>query len=189
MSVLEDLETLEVKHRRLVWKPFMEKYDCQRVCELGVRGGDNFALMIEHEPELAVGIDIWKAGGSPSTNDMGWEQEKLDTQREEVMARFVDRPFVRIYSEYTHEAVERFPDEHFDFIFIDADHSYEGVKRDIDDWYPKVKKGRFLLGHDFRKKRHSLGFKFGVIEAVTEFAHKNRKSFFVVWPTIWGIVK
>jgi predicted O-methyltransferase YrrM len=36
-----------------------------------------------------------------------------------------------------------------DFVFIDADHSYEGVKKDIVAWLPKVKKGGVLAGHDY----------------------------------------
>lgn len=36
-----------------------------------------------------------------------------------------------------------------DFVFIDADHSYEGVKKDILAWLPKVKSGGILAGHDY----------------------------------------
>ncbi len=36
-----------------------------------------------------------------------------------------------------------------DLVFIDADHHYESVKEDIETWYPVVKKGGILCGHDF----------------------------------------
>ena len=35
-----------------------------------------------------------------------------------------------------------------DFIFIDADHTYESVKKDIELWTPKVKHEGIILGHD-----------------------------------------
>lgn len=37
-----------------------------------------------------------------------------------------------------------------DLIFIDGDHSYEGVRRDFDDWFPLVKKGGIIFLHDSR---------------------------------------
>lgn len=42
-----------------------------------------------------------------------------------------------------------FPDESLDFVYIDANHEYEHVKKDIELWYPKVRKGGVLAGHDY----------------------------------------
>jgi len=42
-----------------------------------------------------------------------------------------------------------FPDGYFDFVFIDADHTYEMVKRDIQLWLPLVKKDGIIGGHDY----------------------------------------
>ena len=46
-------------------------------------------------------------------------------------------------------AAQDYQDNSLDFVFIDADHSYEGVKKDILAWRPKVKKGGVLAGHDY----------------------------------------
>lgn len=46
------------------------------------------------------------------------------------------------------EAATLFEDEFFDICFIDADHSYKAVKRDIELFLPKVKSGGILCGHD-----------------------------------------
>lgn len=45
-------------------------------------------------------------------------------------------------------AAEQIEDNSLDFVFIDADHTYEGVKRDVEAWLPKVKGGGMVLGHD-----------------------------------------
>lgn len=44
-----------------------------------------------------------------------------------------------------------FLDNSLDFIYIDANHAYDFVKEDIELWYPKVKKGGYLCGHDYLK--------------------------------------
>jgi predicted O-methyltransferase YrrM len=47
------------------------------------------------------------------------------------------------------EAACRFPDVHFDFVFIDASHKFEWTKADITLWYQKVKINGILAGHDY----------------------------------------
>jgi predicted O-methyltransferase YrrM len=42
-----------------------------------------------------------------------------------------------------------FEDEFFDLIYIDADHKYKSVKEDIQSWYPKLKFGGIIAGHDY----------------------------------------
>lgn len=41
------------------------------------------------------------------------------------------------------------PDEHLDFIFIDGDHRYESVLRDLNNYYSKIKIGGIFAGHDY----------------------------------------
>lgn len=54
--------------------------------------------------------------------------------------------FIRKESKH---AVELFDDGHFDFIFIDGDHSYDGCLMDIELWLPKLAKGGIFGGHDW----------------------------------------
>ncbi len=51
--------------------------------------------------------------------------------------------------------------EQTDFIFIDGDHSYEGVKKDVDIWFPKLKSGGIIVMHD-------IGWAEGVNKVITE---------------------
>ena len=48
------------------------------------------------------------------------------------------------------EASKLYLDESLDFVFIDADHETEGVTQDIEHWWPKVKIGGYLAGHDYQ---------------------------------------
>src|SRR3990167_570272 len=46
-------------------------------------------------------------------------------------------------------ASKKFKDSYFDCIYIDADHEYNAVKNDIFCWWPKIKSGGLLCGHDY----------------------------------------
>lgn len=54
-----------------------------------------------------------------------------------------------IRSEPSARAAGRYFTESLDAVFIDGDHSYEGVTSDIKAWLPKIKKDGIIAGHDF----------------------------------------
>ena len=47
------------------------------------------------------------------------------------------------------DASKTYKNESLDFVFIDASHEYESVKEDIEAWFPKIKRGGYLAGHDY----------------------------------------
>ena len=69
----------------------------------------------------------------------------------------------------THEIIAGFPDGYFDFVYIDADHSYEGCHRDALAAAPKVRPGGYLVFNDFAHIDPWLG-RYGVHRAATDFA-------------------
>jgi predicted O-methyltransferase YrrM len=78
------------------------------------------------------------------------------------------------------QASKLFADDSLDFIFIDANHEYEAVLNDIKYWYPKLKNGGHIAGHDYYNDE-------GVRRAVRQFFNKNDDSLFIgeqCWCTI-----
>jgi O-methyltransferase len=72
------------------------------------------------------------------------------------------------------------PDNYFDMIYIDGDHSYEGVKRDINVAFKKVKPDGFIMGHDYEMnmKKAQHFYSFGVDRAVNEFCQQSGQEIF-----------
>lgn len=70
----------------------------------------------------------------------------------------------RFLESFSVEAAPGVPE--VDFVFIDGNHAKEFVAQDIGLYWPKVKLGGFLSGHDYNQK--------GVKSAVDEFAAKAR---------------
>lgn len=75
----------------------------------------------------------------------------------------------------SHDVYTQFKDESIDFLFIDGDHRYEGIAKDLKLWYPKIKYGGVIAGHDYLNAE-------GVNRAVNEFF----KSFEVFNTTYTG---
>jgi predicted O-methyltransferase YrrM len=67
-----------------------------------------------------------------------------------------------------------------DLIYIDADHTYLGVREDLINYWPKVKEGGIIFGDDYMLKsdgpRESDGYQPEVARAVDEFVRANKLS-------------
>ena len=79
------------------------------------------------------------------------------------------------------DAVHLIPDN-LDFIYIDGSHRYEYVKQDIENYYPKLKVGGILSGHDYNAREP------GVNKAVNEFAKEKGLKLYVK-PYDWWVIK
>ena len=69
--------------------------------------------------------------------------------------------------------------EPLDFLYIDGNHTYECVKRDITNYYPLIKPGGIIGGHDYTKDFN------GVVKASTEFAREHNLELNTIYPDWW----
>jgi len=95
------------------------------------------------------------------------------------LSRFKQK--IRFIKKKSSEAVNDVPDN-LDFVYIDGNHIYEHVKEDIELYYPKIKRGGVIGGHDFNSTF------LGVCKAVIEFSEKNNLELQGKNPD-WWIVK
>lgn len=101
--------------------------------KVGVRMG-NFAYhaLLPTEPSQLYLIDPWEV-----FNDYMYEK---------VSRMFAPCENVEILRMKPEDAVTLFPDEHFDYVYVDGEHSYEAVMSDLSNYLPKVKVGGYLIG-------------------------------------------
>jgi hypothetical protein len=66
-----------------------------------------------------------------------------------------------------------FPDEYFDWIYIDADHGYQGVCKDIQQGYTKIKAAGMMVFNDYTNWSVCEVMPYGVAKAVNEFCIAN----------------
>ena len=143
--------------------------------EVGVWDGRLSSYLLHMNTRLTLWmVDRWQAvepahpyrqSGSTMAQSDDMTFQAIYSKACKVAQRFADRAIL-----CRGESVEmagKVPDGSLDFAFIDADHSYDAVKQDLLAWFPKLKAGGLLCGHDWDHPKHPA--KWGVRQAVEEF--------------------
>ena len=76
---------------------------------------------------------------------------------------------VQLHHGKSADVLSSFPDAHFDFIYVDANHAYEYVKQDLGIAGAKIKPQGYIVLNDYIFYDHIASLKYGVVEAVNEF--------------------
>lgn len=148
--------------------------------ELGILNGATFFHLLDHHPDLHLtGVDLWQWGDGPQRSPDGYRSYRrypLDKFRDAVEAKARDYGNrATVIQDDTANAAQYVDDASLDFVFIDADHREEYVRRDIEAWRPKIRKGGMLLGHDIGEP--------GVKRAVESLCSGYR-----TWPdVVWSV--
>lgn len=167
---MDDMTAAEVRARAVI-----ERLPSGPVVgvEVGVHDGRMSAHLLRLRSDLGlVMVDNWKAAErqSPSYRATADPRATLAADEQDAAMRqaiaatdFAQNRRIVYHNDSTR--VARILDHlRADFVFIDADHSYEGVIADIRAWRPRVKPGGLLCGHDYEPRFP------GVARAVAEAA-------------------
>jgi len=142
--------------------------------EIGVFRGDFSKMILEKNPLYLYLIDPFEhstetyEGGKLTTAYSDEEDFSI------VRSRFKDDTRVIVLKYYSYDIVSTFQDNYFDFIYHDGSHRYQDLKRDLNEWLPKLKTGGIMAGHDYTGY-----FSDSVVKAVEEFCKEYNFEMFL----------
>eukprot|EP00291_Cryptomonas_curvata_P016581 CAMPEP_0172155688 /NCGR_PEP_ID=MMETSP1050-20130122/2769_1 /TAXON_ID=233186 /ORGANISM="Cryptomonas curvata, Strain CCAP979/52" /LENGTH=189 /DNA_ID=CAMNT_0012824623 /DNA_START=176 /DNA_END=742 /DNA_ORIENTATION=+ len=144
--------------------------------EIGVRDGEfsDITLSLWKGSKLHL-VDPWLEQDSKIYNDISNVAQKEQNDRFELVSKTMKSKYPgrhRIHRNLSTEAVKNFQDRSLDYVYIDARHDYDGVKEDLEAWWPKLRDGGIFAGHDFVPDGTIKAGVFGVQGAVFDFATK-----------------
>jgi len=127
-------------------------------CEIGVSFGENAHCILQNLDVVRIYLV-----------DPLWLSESGLRKANETLEDYLDK-IVWIGKKSEHVTNKEIPVNSLDFCYIDGNHTYEAVEKDLRMYWPRVKKGGLFAGHDY-------GDQNGVKLAVDEFL--EGKEFFV----------
>lgn len=159
-------ERLVIKHTRAKKILSLLPETIPVVCEVGVFAGELSEMLMLMRSDLhMILVDSWgdlspryiRSEPDAPRRNFAAAQEACHRR----MSKFGGRAFM--VKQTSTEAAKLFSNQSFDLIYLDGDHTYEGVKEDLAAWVPKVKVGGYMSGHDYWGPEA-----FGVAKAVNE---------------------
>lgn len=156
-------------------RAWCEKYKPNHIVEVGSWLGKSTSVLGKYVKEnngLVLAVDWWQ-----SNPDVGLYADGVyDQFRANMVELGIDNVVIpiRLKSEVAASLIKDFS---IDMVFIDADHKYDSVRRDLGCWMNKVKHGGVICGHDFESMEYDEKYinqdvyehkHHGVIKAVTE---------------------
>jgi len=157
--------------------------------EIGAYIGRTASALIQGGAEHVYSIDLWSGDLTDDSNLKDWRWEQNIIKGENVLSQYCNNvPLLSKCTPLIGDSIwwaNKWPFK-VDLIFIDADHNYESCLLDINAWWPHLKTGGILCGHDYCEQCP------GVIQAVdeafiSEMVNGNKVS--IGGWSIWSIYK
>lgn len=101
-------------------------------------------------------------------------------------AGLIQKGIVELHEGDSSTLLGTLPDKHFDFVYIDGDHSYEGIVKDLAAAARKIKDDGWIVCNDYTIYSPLEKIKYGVYRAVNEFCISQGFEIFYLGLHKWG---
>ena len=167
---------------------FINEQSLSSFVEVGVWRGHLSYYILNHCPcvQRSYAIDPYTHWNPKVYKDSAnVKQDKFDKIYIEAtrrLAEFGSRNFLLRMASV--EAAAHLKKEQFDFVFIDANHDYEWVTKDLKAWYSMVRPGKIFGGHDYGHRRFP-----GVKKAIDKFCDRKGMEIKTMTGYVWYATK
>lgn len=184
-KITPETEALRVKapkrhQKRIQMLEMMPKHG--RCAEIGVWNGGFSGVILEvTQPTELVLIDPWDLlsaqGEEEWTHKKHQNNEFMRGMFENVSKNYAHLPNISIRKGFSADVLASFPDDYFDWLYIDGNHLYEFVRKDIEISFKKVRPGGIIAGDDyFWQKDGRAHVKEAVLDAMKDQGITGRPS-------------
>jgi len=126
--------------------------------EIGVdKGTFSHHMVSKSDLQKYYCIDPWIDDFGSGYGKEKYDKDGSNRQKdcENHLKEFIDAGRVELVKAFSIEVYQEIPDGLLDFVYIDGDHSLEGIFNDIYAWTPKVRTGGVVAGHDYKDGENS----------------------------------
>lgn len=177
-SVHLPVSSFETRNQMLAF--YTGLLDQPRMLEIGVFEGQFLHYLYSQcNPSSQIdAVDLFQ--GTTCSGDVDGNNVKyvnIEESYRYMQDKYKSDPRITLYASDSAKFLQSVPDNTYDVIYIDGDHSYEGVLRDITLALQKVKPNGYIMGNDYEmnmSKARTM-YNFGVKRAVDEFCATYRQ--------------
>eukprot|EP01013_Petalomonas_cantuscygni_P042979 TRINITY_DN7816_c0_g1_i1.p1 TRINITY_DN7816_c0_g1~~TRINITY_DN7816_c0_g1_i1.p1 ORF type:complete len:367 (+),score=54.88 TRINITY_DN7816_c0_g1_i1:56-1156(+) len=122
--------------------------------EIGVREGDFARILLSrwHTVREYHCVDVWAKQEHYedfANSDNAVQEQRYQLTRKRLAPYERAGVDVRYYRMFSTEAASHIPDDSLDFAYHDARHDYAGLLSDLVLYWPKMRRGAIVAGHDY----------------------------------------
>jgi hypothetical protein len=161
-------------------KYYCHKFSNPKILEIGVFKGNFLDYLVTNCNGGSVdAVDLFDGicySGDVDGNNV--ESYDIGKSYLELSYKYKDNANVKLYKSNSITFLENQKENTYDIIYIDGDHSYDGVKNDLINAYSAIKNGGYIMGHDYQMNMMKAKnfYDFGVKKAVDEFCINYNQS-------------
>lgn len=150
-SISSNIEGRICNHRVSILYTLVEIFDIKNYLEIGVHNGTSMSYVVSSNKSInCIGVDLFQNTIERYNHDnLQYERTKHNILKSNKNSKITLIKGNSFHTSTLDEVKTQLNNNQLDILFIDGDHSYNGIKNDFTNYSPLVKKGGFIVMDDY----------------------------------------